>query len=385
MEPTTPQRWVDRQLAGNSRMWLPTIWLGMNSFAWLRLLARNRFAIGLPYVHVAIINLLVGFFNTPLRWVQTALYGRRVARTAITEPPVCIIGHWRSGTTLLHELLCLDERHTYPTTYECFAPSYFLISEDFANRWLRWLVPSHRPTDDMAVAWGRPQEDEFALCNLGQPSPYLTIAFPNRPPQFPEYLDLESLTPDALRNWKRSLLHFLKQIAFKNPKRIILKSPVHTFRLKILLELFPEARFVHIVRDPYVVFPSTVHLWRSLYAIQGLQRPTYEGLHEYVFETFIHMHEKLKLTRQLVPPSRFCELRYEELVRNPIEQMRALYQKLDLGDFERVLPALKEYLEGVKNYRPNRYELSPEVRDEVTRRWGSFIQQYGYSDGQTGT
>jgi hypothetical protein len=65
--------------------------------------------------------------------------------------------------------------------------------------------------------------------------------------------------------------------------------------------------------------------------------------------------------------------------------MRALYQKLDLGDFERVLPALKEYLEGVKNYRTNRYELSPEVRDEISRRWSPVIQQYGYSDGQTGT
>jgi hypothetical protein len=385
MEPTTLQRWADRQTAGNSRLWAPTIWLGMDAFAWLRLLARNRFAIGLPYVHVACVNLIVGLFNTLLRWVQTVLYGRRVARTAITKPPVFIIGHWRSGTTLLHELLCVDERHTYPTTYECFAPSYFLISEDLANRWLRWLLPSHRPVDNMAMAWGKPQEDEFALCNLGQPSPYLAVAFPNRPPQFRQHLDVDGLSPRALKSWKRVFVRFLKQITFKSPKRIILKGPAHTCRIKVLLDLFPEARFVHIVRDPYVVFPSTVHFWKSLYYLQGLQNPTYKNLEEHVFETFLHMHEKLELTRQLVPPSRFCELRYEELVRNPIEQMRVLYQKLGLGDFEPVLPALEEYVGSAKGYRTNRYELSPRLRDEITLRWSSFIRQYGYSDGQTGT
>src|SRR5687768_18104609 len=46
--------------------------------------------------------------------------------------------------------------------------------------------------------------------------------------------------------------------------RSILKSPPHTCRVPTLLRLFPDARFVHIVRDPYAVYPSTLHLWRIL-------------------------------------------------------------------------------------------------------------------------
>ena len=111
--------------------------------------------------------------------------------------------------------------------------------------------------DNMEAGWDRPQEDEFALCNMGSPSPYLTIAFPNRPPQDQEYFDLEGLSPQARERWKRRLVWFLKCVTVRRRKRIVLKSPPHTFRVKTLLELFPNARFVHIIRDPHVIFPST--------------------------------------------------------------------------------------------------------------------------------
>ena len=132
--------------------------------------------------------------------------------------------------------------------------------------------------DNMAAGWNHPQEDEFALCNMGARSPYLTIVFPNRPPQDQEYLDLERVSPEGLRRWKAKLRWFLQCITLRNPKRIVLKSPPHTCRVKVLLEMFPKAKFVHIVRDPYVIFPSTVNLWKRLYRDEGLQMPNLRGL-----------------------------------------------------------------------------------------------------------
>src|SRR5262249_48831511 len=183
-----------------------------------------------------------------------------------------------------------------------------------------------------------PQEDEFALCMLGQPSPYLTIAFPNRPPQDQEAFDLESMPPAAQVAWQHAFHRLLQALTLKSPRRLVLKSPTHSCRIKTLLELFPDARFVHIVRDPYVVFPSTVNLWKSLYEMHGLQKPTFVGLEEYVFHTFTHLYAQLKKGKALVAPGRFHELRYEELVRDPVGQMRALYEHLGLGGFEDVLP-----------------------------------------------
>jgi hypothetical protein len=132
------------------------------------------------------------------------------------------------------------------------------------------------------------------------------------------------------------------------------------------------------VRDPYVVFPSTVNLWKSLYQSHGLQRPNYLGLEEYVFSTFNRLYERLEEGRKLVHPSRFFEVRYEDLVRDPIGQMRSLYAHFDLGAFEEYLPRLEAFLAGTAGYETNRYTLPPETSKEITKRWSAVIRRYGY-------
>ncbi len=361
------------------REWAPRMWEGCDFFAWARLLAHNRFAVDPSYAYIACVVTVVSFLNTLLCNLERLFFGWRLRRTRIREDPLFIIGHWRTGTTFLHELLILDERHTYPNTYECFAPNHFLLTERFLTRWLKVLLPKRRPMDNVAVGWERPQEDEFALCMMGLPSPYLTIAFPNHAPQWQEYFDLDGLSPQALSRWKKGFLDFLRRLTLKSPKRLILKSPPHTCRIKVLLEMFPGARFVHIVRDPYVVFPSTMNMRKSLYESHGLQKPTFRGLEEYVFRTFNHLYEKLEETRGLIDPARFHEMRYEDLVHDPIGQMRTLYDHLSLGGFDRLEPCLRSYLAGIAGYETNRYDLSAGLRAKITRRLGWIIHKYGYA------
>jgi hypothetical protein len=362
------------------RDWAPRIWEGCHFVPWMRLLFRNRFAVHWSCSYIAVIVTAVSFVHMLLRWVEQLWFGRAIARTPIRDAPIFIIGHWRSGTTLLHELLILDERHTYPTTYECLEPNHFLLTEGLVTRWLSFLMPSRRPMDNMKAGWDRPQEDEFALCMLGAHSPYLSIAFPNRPPLDLEYLEMKDVPPRGRERWKKIFFGFLQRLTFKTPKRLVLKSPPHTCRIPVLLELFPDARFVHIVRDPYVVYPSTVNLWKSLSRAHGFQRPTFAGLDEQVFQNFVRMYERLEETRNLAAPERFHELRYEELVRDPVGQMRTLYERLGLGEFDKVLPRLEEYLASVAGYETNRYQLTPEQRAEIGRRWGDVIRRYGYEN-----
>jgi omega-hydroxy-beta-dihydromenaquinone-9 sulfotransferase len=367
-----------RSKATNTPPWYQVmIWAGCDFFAWMGLLSRNRFRIHWSVLHVVTYVTFVSMAHTLLRTVQNLIYGPRVSRTPV-EPPIFIIGHWRTGTTLLHEFLALDERHAGPSTYECMEPNHFLLTEGLIRRWLPFFALSVRPMDNMAAGFDRPQEDEFALCNLGLPSPYLTIAFPNHPQQFEEYLDLEGISPQALATWKRTFLRFLKQLTFKHNKRLVLKSPTHSCRIKTLLEMFPDARFVHIVRDPYVVFPSTVNLWKSLYITFGLQQPNFQGLEEHVLKTFNRVYDKIEEGKGLIDFDRFYEVRYEDLVGDPVGEMAKLYDHLGLGDFEKVLPRLQAQLAATGGYRTNRYQLSDQQRAEVTRRWGNVIRQYGY-------
>ena len=346
--------------------------------AWFGLLARNHFAIGPRRIVMALILSGLSFLNLSLWALQALLYGGRIRRSKIEQDPIFIIGHWRSGTTLLHELLVLDPRHTYPDTYASFCPNHFLVSAWLFKPVLRFLLPSRRPMDNMTAGWDKPQEDEFALCNMGVRSPYLTFAFPNRPPQDQEYLDFQAVATAEVAHWKATLQRFLQCITIRNPKRIVLKSPPHTARIRVLLELFPNAKFVHIVRDPYVIFPSTVNLWKHLYRDQGLQFPRYVGLEEHVFRTFVRMYEAFDRDRSLIPPSRFAEVHYEDLVENPLQQMRKIYEQLELGGFDEVLPAIRQYFATSADYQTNRYNLAPEIREEINRRWGGFMRRYGY-------
>ena len=142
--------------------------------------------------------------------------------------------------------------------------------------------------------------------------------------------------------------------------------------------MFPKAQFVQMVRNPYVVFPSTMRLWKSLYASHGYQKPKYDGLEEYVLRTFIKMHRRLEATRELIDPGRFHSLRYEDLLRHPVGETCALYERLGLSGFESIRPAVEAYFRQRADYRPNRYELPPKLHAEITRRWRPYFQQHGY-------
>src|SRR5205085_219832 len=96
--------------------WAPRMWEGCDFFAWIKLLFRNRFAVHPRHWYIAIIITFVSFTNTLLRLLQDALLGRAIRAAKIKEPPIFILGHWRTGTTLLHELMICDERFGYPTT-----------------------------------------------------------------------------------------------------------------------------------------------------------------------------------------------------------------------------------------------------------------------------
>lgn len=223
-------------------------------------------------------------------------------------------------------------------------------------------MSKHRAMDNMELSVAHPQEDEFALSMLGQQSLYLTMAFPNRPIIGQRYLDVEQLTPRELAAWKRTLYRFVQQVCFLRRKTVVLKSPTHSFRIKVLAELFPGAKFIHIVRDPYVVYPSTVHLFKTFSRVHGLQRPIYAGLTENVLSTYLDLYRKLEEGREFVDPARFYELRYEDLISEPEAQLRKLYEHLDLGDFEKYLPRLQQYLADKADYRTNTYDVPDEQR-----------------------
>lgn len=361
--------------------WHPRAWHGMTMRAWFPMLARQRFAVSPSRWVMAGIISGIAPINSTLATLQKLFWGRKIREAQIELDPIFIVGHWRSGTTLLHELIVLDKQFTFPNTYTCFTPDHFLVSRYLVPWWLKFIMPSRRPMDNMEVSWERPQEDEFALCGMGLPSPYLSFAFPNIPKIDDDYLDLQNV-PEVDRNrWKETFGEFLKRVSVAGQGRqIVLKTPLHTARIDVLRELFPNAKFVHIVRNPYVLFPSTVRTWRRMSEDEGLQRPKHDGLEEMILHRFTRMYEVFEDSKSRIAPENFCELRYEDLIDDPVAQVRQIYERLGLGGFEEALPALEARAAGMRSYKVNRHKLSDDQRDQISQHWADYIGRYQYWD-----
>jgi hypothetical protein len=375
------------------------IWLGMGASAWFRLLARNHFAISPVRIPLALQLSVYSIINSLLKIVQDLFFAKRIAEAVIVEPPIFIIGHWRTGTTYLHELLTLDERFTAPTTLECFAPGHFLVS-GWLLRMLAFFLPARRPMDDMLVGWDRPQEDEFALVNLGIASPYETLAFPNHRPVGSEFLNMTEVTKQQIDTWKAGLLSFLQAVNFcRNrkikranvTKRIVLKSPTHTARLHILRQMFPTAQFIHVVRHPSNIFASTVWLWRALYETQGFQKPEFGPLsdggpsvEEYVLDTMELLYRDFFTQVSAMPPRHFCEVRYEDLIAAPVTEMSRIYRELNFGPVEPIRAKLEAYVLKLSGYKPNDFAIPEEHRVQVSQRWRWYMERYNYQISSSG-
>ncbi len=360
------------------REWSPRVWEGMDCFTWMRLLRDNGFAVQPPYWYIAAIVSVNSVTNAALRWALNARFGERVRETVIEKPPVFVIGHWRTGTTLLHELMIRDVQFGFPDMQDCFNPHHALLTNHFFKRYGKWMLPDKRPMDNMPFGWERPQEDEFALALMGLPSTYTDFAFPARAPKDVGALDLSGLSPRQLAKWKRVFLRFLKEVTLRTGKQLVLKSPPHTARVPVLLDIFPDAKFVHIVRNPRAVYPSTVNLWRSLGRSHGLQTPTDTGLEEKVLREFRVIYDRLEEARPLFKDGNFAELRYEDLVRNPTSELEKVYATLNLGDFDVVRPRIEEYQRQNANYETNKFQLTDAQHALVSERWGDVIRRYGY-------
>ena len=352
----------------------------MRPVTWIRLLKHGRFRFSPSRFPHAIGASIASPINTVLTGIQKLVFGRKLAAAELHGPPVFIIGHWRSGTTLLHELMVRDERYSSPSTFQCFAPHHFLVTEWIFRRFFSWLLPTKRPMDNMSAGWERPQEDEFALMNLGLPSPYRRIAFPNEGFVDMNYLDFDRVSKVDINNWLYALRKFMLGVSTATGRPLVIKSPTHTGRLAQLAKEFPEARFIHIVRDPRALFPSTCRLWRGLCDAQSMQNPKHDDEVAYVIECLRRMYASFEKARESLDDHRLVDVRYEDLTANPVQTMETIYGQLRLSDFETVRPAIEQWAQTEhKSYQPNQHSLDAEHEALIRDSWQHYFERYGYA------
>jgi omega-hydroxy-beta-dihydromenaquinone-9 sulfotransferase len=261
--------------------------------------------------------------------LQELEYGDKVAALHLEEP-VFVLGHWRSVTTLLHEILALDRHLVAPTTYQCLNPHSFLLSLDgLVHRG----VPIVRPSGDRLVSSASPQEEEFALLCRGATSPYESVIFPSALARIGSLSDPREYAESDQKIWEDVFVSFLKGIAYRaNGRQLLLKSPSNTFRMPTLSRLFPDAAFVQIVREPTAVVLSAVETWPKMWARYALTaEPATATLEELVIDAYLAMDAKVTESISSLVHHRAITIRYEELVDSPYETLEHIYGALNLG------------------------------------------------------
>lgn len=361
--------------------------LAMNSRAhWRRLHEASGGIAPQHAMRAQVINLLSPLWG-PLRWLESACYGRALARTRIEPAPLFILGHWRTGTTHLHNVLSQDPGLGFVTTFQTLVPSTFLIGRYLLQPLISRSMPKKRPMDNVSLGAELPQEEEMAMANFSEHSFYVGWYFPERMPElFSRYVLFEGIESGALSEWKAEYVSLLKKAAYVNPgKRLVLKSPTNTGRIPQLLELFPDAKFLYIHRDPYRVFKSTVHLHQKTCEMVGFQHPGKEEVEQKVLEFQRRLFEKYEADKGRIPTGNLCEISYDDLSHRGMETLEGVYRDLDLPGWEAARPRMAAYLQSQADYEKNvfRMDHATVARIETALAGELHLRGYGrpeYSD-----
>jgi hypothetical protein len=258
-------------------------------------------------------------------------------------------------------------------------PHTFLITERWAAPAADRLIVRRRFQDEVALGAGVPSEDEVALCTMTGLSPYMAWYFPRDGSEYDRYLTFRDVPDGEVARWEHALTTFLKKLTLRFGRPLVLKSPPHTARIRRLLGLFPDARFVHIHRNAYVVFQSTRHIMRTvqpIFRLQSCPPPDGDGR---ILLTYTEMYDAYFAERGLIPDGWLCEIGYEGLEREPVAMVGSIYQRLGLAGFDEIQSRLATYLGSIAAYRKNRHaELPDSLRQRVAHEWGRSFDEWGY-------
>ncbi len=356
----------------------PGLMGGVTFARWMSLLCHHRFAVVPSCFPRALAISFQSLQNSVLAWHENRRFGSLV-KNVVVEPPLFLLGHWRNGTTLLHYLVTVDTRFAYPNMCQSFFPHAVLTAESFQSRMVAFFLPKRRPMDNVEWTMRSPQEDEFALCISTFKSPCMGWVWPNHRELYDKYLTFREVSEREINEWREAFMLLVQKLTWKYRCPLVLKSPPHTCRIKLLLEMFPQAKFVHIHRNPYAVFASSRRTFSVNFDLHRLQRARLSDLDDWILRQYRQMYDVFFEERSLIPQGRFYEVCYEELEQDPVGQVKRIYEALDLADFAHTEPALRRYVNSIAGYQKNELaDLSADLRNRIADQWRPCFREWGY-------
>lgn len=315
-----------------------------------------------------------------LQPIEDRKYKKLLAGKTIENDPVFILGHWRSGTTFVHNILACDKQFGYTTTYQTVFPNVMLFGQPFFKRTMSFLMPDKRPTDNMDLKVDLPQEEEFALSNMDPSTFYNFWFFPKYTMEYSnKYLLQNDISEKELREFKKNFEKLIKISLWNTDgKRFLSKNPPHTGRIPAILEMFPNAKFVYLIRNPYTVFESTRSFFTNTIQPLKLQDYSNEEIQENIIKIYADLYHKYEKDKLLIPEGNLVEIKFEDFEADALEATKNIYNTLKLPGFEEARPAIEAYLGTKKGYKKNKYKYEDETIRIVKENWNFALQNWNY-------
>jgi hypothetical protein len=340
----------------------------------------NGYRIDLQYYPKFILTCIIAVIFEVLNLYERLVYKMKRKTLRMTEPPVFIIGFWRSGTTLLHSLLCQDPRAGYVTTFQGVFPNLVLTQKKWLKQFINNILPKERPFDAYPMDMDFPQEEEFALMSLQSSSIYRFFYFPKDFSDIYEKdLYFERLSDAQRKKWKTKYISLVnKAMLNTGGERYMSKNPCNIFRIHTLRELFPDARFVFIYRNPYPVVESLCRFANEVLPGSELQHLDGGIGREHFARLYKDALHEYAVAKESIQPGNLMEIKYEDFRKKPVETLRALYARFHIPGFEDALPRMVSYLDNNHPDTRATYQIAPETYRLVNEYAMDMVNKLGY-------
>ena len=297
-------------------------------------------------------------------------------------PPVFIVGHPRSGTTHLHNLMAASGAFATVPPVLAGMPWEGRGLGRIMRPFIDMYLPETRLIDQVRLAPDAPTEDEVALANMCGLSYFHAFYFPRGFAEtYARGLLFAGATGSEIAARERALGRYVRTMARRRRGPLLLKNPAYTAQLGWLRRLFPDARVIHIHRDPWDVFASSRRSVRTVLRELALQAWDEAEVDEAILAAYPPMMRALLRDARAMPEGRFASVSFEALLADPSGELAALWSALDLPEPSRSLARIERYLASLEGYRQNDNALSPSQRRAVGRRWRPIHERLGARAG----
>lgn len=316
----------------------------------------------------------------PLMMLEKRKFAHKVENQEIYPRPVFIIGHWRSGTTHLQNLLGQDPQFGRVTLLQASMPHEFLMMPSIMKKIYRYIIPSRRIMDNVELSPGMPWEEEMAMANYSPYSFYNVSFFPRDVERiFRHSVMFNGNDKRHIDSWKNYYLSFLRKVQFTQPgKTLLLKNPANTARIHLIQQLLPGSKFIFIHRHPYEVYTSTMHLYTKVQSAWGLQSTDMHTLNRHVLKSYRDLMHAYYAQRSSLSSRQLIEVSYGKLESEPLVILKNIYEQLNLDGFDEARHNFVTYLEQTRDYIKNELSITPDERKDVARHWSRTFTEYGY-------